>query len=58
MKIAAFCLCWILIGATPCVMAQQTAALIQSWDALRQFQAGSIDSFVVAYPVVALEAIG
>jgi len=40
MKIAAFCLCWVLIGATPGVMAQQTAAPNQSWDLLRQLQAG------------------
>jgi hypothetical protein len=40
MKIAAFCLCWVLIGATPGVMAQQTAAPHQSWDVLRQLQAG------------------
>jgi hypothetical protein len=40
MKIVAFCLCWVLIGATPGVMAQQTAAPHQSWDVLRQLQAG------------------
>jgi hypothetical protein len=39
MKIVAFCLCWVLIGATPGVMAQQTAAPNQSWDILRQLQA-------------------
>jgi hypothetical protein len=39
MKIIAFCLCWVLIGATPGVMAQQTAAPNQSWDILRQLQA-------------------
>jgi hypothetical protein len=40
MKIAAFCLFWVLICATPGVMAQQTAAPHQSWDVLRQLQAG------------------
>jgi len=40
MKIVAFCLCWVLIGATPGVMAQQTAAPNQSWDFLRQLRAG------------------
>ena len=40
MKIVAFCLCWVLIGATPGVMAQQTAAPNQFWDFLRQLQAG------------------
>jgi hypothetical protein len=39
MKIVAFCLCWVLISATPGVMAQQTAAN-QSWDFLRQLRAG------------------
>jgi hypothetical protein len=45
MKIVAFCLCWVLIGATPGVMAQQTAAPNQSWDFLRQVRAG--DKIVV-----------
>jgi len=40
MKIAAFCLCWVLIGATQGVMAQQTTAPHQSWDVLRQLQTG------------------
>lgn len=40
MKIFAFCLCWILILTAPGVMAQQTAAPNQSWDLLRQLQAG------------------
>ncbi len=40
MKIAAFCLCWVLIGSTQGVMAQQTALPHQSWDVLRQLQAG------------------
>ena len=40
MKIAAFCLCWVLIGATPGVMAQQTADPNHSWDLLRQLQVG------------------
>lgn len=57
MKIAAFCLCWLLILTAPGVMAQQGAASSvmarqtttpnqssttpnQSWDALRQLQAG------------------
>jgi hypothetical protein len=40
MKIVAFCLSWVLICATPGVMAQQTAAPHQSWDVLRQLQAG------------------
>ena len=40
MKIVAFCLCWVLIGATPGVMAQQTVTPNQSWDVLRQLQAG------------------
>ena len=40
MKIVVFCLCWVLIGATPGVMAQQTAAPNQSWDFLRQVRAG------------------
>jgi hypothetical protein len=40
MKIIAFCLCWVLIGATPGVMAQQTVTPNQSWDVLRQLQAG------------------
>ena len=41
MKIVAFCLCWVLIGATPGVMAQQTAPPNQSWDVLRQLQVGT-----------------
>lgn len=40
MKIVAFCLCWVLIGATPGVMAQQTVPPHQSWDVLRQLQVG------------------
>ncbi len=40
MKIAAFCLCWMLILTSPGVLAQQTNAPAnapnQSWDALRQ----------------------
>jgi hypothetical protein len=40
MKITAFCLCWILILTAPGVMAQQTTALNQSWDFLRQLQVG------------------
>jgi hypothetical protein len=40
MKIAAVCLCWILILTAPGVMAQQTTASSQSWDVLRQLQAG------------------
>jgi hypothetical protein len=40
MKIAAICLCWILILTAPGVMAQQPAALNQSWDVLRQLQSG------------------
>src|SRR2546422_1005852 len=40
MKIAAICLCWILILSAPGVMAQQTVAPNQSWDALRQLQGG------------------
>lgn len=39
MKIAAFCLCWLLILTAPGVMAQQTITPNQSWDALRQLQA-------------------
>jgi hypothetical protein len=39
MKVAALCLCWILILTAPGVMAQQTAAPNQSWDVLRQLQA-------------------
>jgi hypothetical protein len=39
MKIAAICLCWMLILTAPGVMAQQPAAQIQSWDVLRQLQA-------------------
>jgi hypothetical protein len=41
MKISAFCLCWLLILTAPGVMAQQTAAPNQSWDALRQLQSGN-----------------
>jgi hypothetical protein len=40
MKIAASCLCWILILTAPGVMAQQPTAPNQSWDVLRQLQAG------------------
>ena len=40
MKIVVFCLCWVLIGATPSVMAQQTVPPHQSWDVLRQLQVG------------------
>ena len=40
MKIAALCLCWILILTAPGVMAQQPAAPNQSWDVLRQLQSG------------------
>lgn len=40
MKMAANCLCWILILTVPGVMAQQPAAPTQSWDVLRQLQSG------------------
>src|SRR5262245_3307730 len=40
MRIAIFCLCWILILTTPGVMAQQTATASQSWDVLRQLSVG------------------
>src|SRR5262245_26442984 len=40
MKIAAFCLCWILVLTAPGVMAQQTTAPNQSWDVLRQLLVG------------------
>ncbi len=40
MKITASCLCWILILTAPGVMAQQPTAPNQSWDVLRQLQAG------------------
>lgn len=47
MKISAFCLCWLLILTAPGVMAQQTTTPTQSstvpnqsWDLLRQLQAG------------------
>jgi hypothetical protein len=40
MKIAANCLCWILILTAPGVMAQQPAAPNRSWDVLRQLQPG------------------
>lgn len=40
MKIAAFCLCWLLILTAPGVMAQQGVAPHQSWDILRLLQAG------------------
>jgi hypothetical protein len=40
MKIATFCLCWVLILTAPGVMAQQSAVPNQSWDVLRKFQAG------------------
>src|SRR5262245_35718415 len=41
MKIAAFCLCWLLILTAPGVMAQRTNAPSQSWDVLRKLQAGN-----------------
>jgi hypothetical protein len=40
MKIAAFCLCYVLILTAPCVMAQQANTPNQSWDDLRQLPAG------------------
>src|SRR5262245_6878796 len=40
MRIVAFSLCWILILTAPVVVAQQTPTQNQSWDALRQLQAG------------------
>jgi hypothetical protein len=40
MKVAAFCLCWIVILTLPGVRAQQAGAPNQSWDVLRQFQGG------------------
>src|SRR5262245_54070249 len=40
MRIAAFNLCLILILTAPVVVAQQTPTQNQSWDALRQLQAG------------------
>jgi len=40
MKVAAFCLCWIVILTLSGVLAQQAGAPNQSWDALRQLQAG------------------
>jgi hypothetical protein len=40
MKISAFSLCWLLILTAPGVTAQQTAPPNQSWDVLRQSQAG------------------
>jgi hypothetical protein len=39
MKIAAFCLCWLLILTAPGVMAQQANVPNQSWEALRILQA-------------------
>jgi hypothetical protein len=36
MKVAAFCLCWIVILTLPGVRAQQAGAPNQSWDVLRQ----------------------
>ncbi len=40
MKVAAFCLCWIVILTLHGVLAQQAGAPNQSWDALRQLQGG------------------
>lgn len=40
MKVAAFCLCWIVILTLPGVRAQQAGAPNQSWDVLRQLQSG------------------
>jgi len=40
MKIAAFCLCWIMVLTAPGVIAQQTTAPNQSWDVLRQLRVG------------------
>lgn len=40
MRITAFSLCWILILTAPVVVAQQNPTRNQSWDALRQLQAG------------------
>jgi hypothetical protein len=40
MKITALCLCWVLILTAPGVVAQQTTVPNQSWDVLRQLQAG------------------
>jgi hypothetical protein len=40
MKVTAICLCWLLILTAPGVMAQQPPVPNQSWDALRQLQAG------------------
>ena len=40
MKISTVCLCWLLILTAPGVMAQQPTAPNQSWDLLRQLQAG------------------
>jgi hypothetical protein len=40
MKISTFCLCCLLILTAPGVMAQQPTAPNQSWDLLRQLQAG------------------
>jgi hypothetical protein len=40
MKVAAFCLCWIVILTLPGVRAQLAGAPNQSWDVLRQFQGG------------------
>jgi hypothetical protein len=36
MKIAAYCLCWIVILTTPGVRAQQVAAVYQSWEEMSQ----------------------
>jgi len=41
MKIAAFCLGWIVFLSAPEVRAQQTNAPNQSWDVLRQLPAGA-----------------
>lgn len=40
MKIAAFCLCWLLVPTAPGAMAQQIKIPNQSWDVLRQLRAG------------------
>lgn len=36
MKIVAFCLCWVVVLATPGVRAQQPATVYQSWEEMRQ----------------------
>ncbi len=41
MRIAVFCLCWILILTAPGVMAQQGVTPNQSWDVLRQLPPGN-----------------